>query len=197
MEKEGTADNQFRSLQSGHIQSDHIHSGYKTEQNVLSVDEICLNTWKEVYRFIYYRVGNREEAEDITQETYAKALEFLQREQVVIDNYSNFFKTVAINILRDQWRQKKRRGTQMDMDDINNIEVAEAEDFTENSAKREIIEAAMSSLNAEQRRVIELRIFKGYTAAETAKIIRKKEATVRVIQYRALKALAVVLKEWY
>ncbi len=186
MQKEESAFTQFKPL----------GNGYKINQDVLSVDEICSGTWKEVYRFIYYRVGNREEAEDITQETYAKALEFLQKENVKIDNYSNFFKTVAINIIRDQWRQKKRRGVRIDMEDIKNMEVLATEDFTESSARREMVEAAMNSLNPEQRRVIELRIFKGYTSAETAKIIKKKEATVRVIQYRALKALAAVLKEW-
>ncbi|NLP35422.1 MAG: hypothetical protein GX359_09600, partial [Clostridiales bacterium] len=36
---------------------------------------------------------------------------------------------------------------------------------------------------------------KGYSSAETAKIMDKKEGTVRVIQYRAIKRLAQILKE--
>ena len=38
------------------------------------IEKLCMDTWRETYRFIYYKVGNREEAEDITQETYAKAM---------------------------------------------------------------------------------------------------------------------------
>ena len=34
-----------------------------------SIEQICLTTWEPLYRFIYYKVQNREEAEDITQET--------------------------------------------------------------------------------------------------------------------------------
>ncbi len=48
------------------------------EYNTAFIEELCSGTWKEVYRFIYYKVGNREEAEDITQETYAKALDYLK-----------------------------------------------------------------------------------------------------------------------
>jgi len=43
--------------------------------------------------------------------------------------------------------------------------------------------------------VVELRILKGYSVTETAKIIDKKETTVRVLQYRALKNLASILKD--
>lgn len=157
------------------------------------IEELCASTWKEVYRFIYYKVGNREEAEDITQETYAKALDYLQRETTVIDNYGNFLKTVAMNILRDQWRKKNRMGIRLELEDINMEELI-LEDFTETSARRELIESAMENLNPEQRRVIELRILKGYTAAETARVLNKKESNIRVIQYRALQSLAAILK---
>ncbi len=165
----------------------------KTGPDISFIEELCASTWKDVYRFIYYKVGNREEAEDITQETYAKALDFLQRESAVIDNYSNFLKTVAMNILRDQWRKKKRMGVQLNIEDINREELT-MEDFAEASARRELIESALDNLNVEQRRVIELRIMKGYTTAETARVLNKKEANIRVIQYRALKALADILK---
>jgi RNA polymerase sigma-70 factor, ECF subfamily len=38
------------------------------------IEDICTDTWEPVYRFIYYKVQNREEAEDTTQETYVKAI---------------------------------------------------------------------------------------------------------------------------
>lgn len=37
-----------------------------------AIEKICLDTWEPLYRFIYYKVQNREEAEDITQETYIR-----------------------------------------------------------------------------------------------------------------------------
>jgi len=44
-----------------------------------SIEDICSLTWETVYRFVYYKVQNRQEAEDITQETYVKALSIYKK----------------------------------------------------------------------------------------------------------------------
>ncbi|OPZ91144.1 MAG: ECF RNA polymerase sigma factor SigL [Firmicutes bacterium ADurb.Bin419] len=159
-----------------------------------AIEEICSSTWEAVYRFIYYKVQNRQEAEDITQETYVRALTHLQSSTVKIEKYVAFLKTVSLNVLRDKWRKKRRTGANIDLEAINPMEVS-VEDTTEASAQRALIENALGSLNEEQRKVIELRIIKGYSTAECAKILSKKEGTIRVLQYRALKTLALILKK--
>ncbi|NNA37656.1 RNA polymerase sigma factor, partial [Pseudomonas lundensis] len=63
---------------------------------------MCLATWQSLYRFIYYKVQNREEAEDITQETYLKALSYMQKKNNKIEKHISFLKTVALNIIRDK-----------------------------------------------------------------------------------------------
>jgi len=147
-----------------------------------SIEDICSLTWETVYRFVYYKVQNRQEAEDITQETYVKALSHLQKNDTQIEQFTGFLKTVALNILRDRWRKRKRRGTSVNIEAISPEETA-AEDTAEISAQRELIRKALGSLSEEQRMVVELRILKGYSVTETAKIIDKKETTVRVLQY--------------
>ena len=56
-------------------------------------------TWEPLYRFIYYKVQNREEAEDITQETYVKTLTYIQEYKMAEGNLPGFMRTVALNIL--------------------------------------------------------------------------------------------------
>lgn len=48
------------------------------EKDTDAIEEICSLTWKTVYRFIYFKVQNRQEAEDITQETYVRTLSYLK-----------------------------------------------------------------------------------------------------------------------
>lgn len=160
------------------------------------IEKLCADTWREVYRFIYYKVGNREEAEDITQETYAKAMVYLRKEYAVIENHSAFLKTIALNILKDKWRKQRKEPVNINLDDLD-IE-SEEEDFTQVTERRQALREALDSLKEEQRRVVELRILKGYSVKETAGILKKKEATIRVLQLRALKKLALVLqaKSW-
>ncbi|WP_456307885.1 RNA polymerase sigma factor [Geobacillus vulcani] len=158
------------------------------------IEHLCLSTWESVYRLIYFKVQNREEAEDITQETYVRAIPYLQKNHVPPDKQMAFLKTVALNIIRDRWRQHQRRGTTADLEAIAPKEAA-FEDPAEWSVQRMTIEKALNELNEEQRTVIELRIIKGYSVAETAQIMNKKETTIRVMQHRALQSLTRILHD--
>lgn len=156
------------------------------------VEAICAQTWKELYRFIYYKVQNREEAQDITQETYVRAISFLEKNRDQIKNFRGYLKMIALNIIRDQWRKKKRRGNDINIDDVSEDTLSDA-DFADGVNERAAVEEAMKQLTQEQQEVIRLRIIEGYTSAETAKIMGRKEGTIRVMQYRALRALSELL----
>lgn len=158
------------------------------------IEKICMESWKELYRFIYYKVQNREEAEDITQETYAKILAYCDKNNVPIKEYSSYLKTVSMNIIRDRWRSGKKKGKTLTLEDAEPEALAN-EDFTELVNERELLKEAMAKLTNEQRTVITLRIIEGYSSRETAKLMKKKESTVRVIQYRAVKALSELLSD--
>jgi RNA polymerase sigma-70 factor (ECF subfamily) len=153
-----------------------------------SIEQLCDDTWESLYRFIYFKVQNREETEDIIQESYLKAISFMQKNNVEIDKCMGFLKTTSLNVLRDKWRKNKRQGIVLDFDNINPEEAA-IEDTTENIAQHEVIENALNLLNEEQHTVIDLRILKGYSVADTAKVMNKKEDNIRVLQYRALQNL--------
>lgn len=160
----------------------------------VSIEKMCSDTWKDLYRFIYYKVQNKEEAEDITQETYMKAIEHIERANPKIDNQLGYLKVIALNIIRDNWRKQKRIGNILQIDDVKS-EYLESRDFSESTINKEWIDEGLRSLSSEQRRIIELRIIKGYSVAETAKVIQKKEATIRVIQFRALKSLGKIFNK--
>jgi RNA polymerase sigma-70 factor, ECF subfamily len=157
------------------------------------INEICQNTWKELYRYVYYRVQNREEAEDITQETYEKVLNLINKRDIVILEYNSYLKAIALNIIRDRWRIRQRKGRNVNIEDIGQEELL-VEDFSESVANQLLIKKVMESLTEEQQRVIQLRIMEGFSVADTAKLMNRKEVTVRVLQYRAIKALTKVFK---
>lgn len=162
------------------------------EGDVKALEKMCISTWEPLYRFIYFKVQNREEAEDITQETYVKTLTYLQEHRTPQENFLGFLKTVAINVLRDRWRHKKRRGTPVKFEDINSKEMA-SHDHQQNVTQRLYMEKVFAQLSEDQRIILDLRIIKGYSVAETAKLSGKTDAAVRTIQYRALQALGEIL----
>lgn len=153
------------------------------------LEKMCLDTWKDLYRFIYYKIQNKEEAEDITQETYMKALDHIRKKHPTIDNPLGYLKVIALNIIRDNWRKEEKFGAFLQIDNVDSVYL-ESEDFSESTVNETWIKNALEILNVEQRKIIELRIIKGYSVEETAKVMHKKEGTIRVIQFRALKILA-------
>lgn len=159
-----------------------------------AIEKICLDTWEPLYRFIYYKVQNREEAEDITQETYIRSLEYLKKRTFSPDNFLAFMKTVSLNLIRDRWRQKKRSWLLVNFQELNPKYTAQADKENE-ITQRLFLENALSKLSRDQRSIIDLRIIKGYSVAETAKLLRKTEGAVRTAQYRALKSLTKILDE--
>lgn len=162
------------------------------EGDLKSIEQICSATWEPLYRFIYFKVQNREEAEDITQETYVKTLTYLQEHKTPRENFLGYMKTVALNVLRDRWRQKKRLGITVNLEDINPEECS-GQDHQKAVTQRLQLENALNKLSSDQRAVIDFRIVKGHSVAETAKIIGKTEAAVRTSQYRALQVLSQLL----
>lgn len=164
------------------------------EGGLRSIEQICLDTWEPLYRFIYYRVQNREEAEDITQETYLRSLPYLRENKVPSKNFPGFMRNVALNVLRDRWRQKKRWGTPANFEEAD-LTAADETDCQNDVARRLQVENALAGLGKDQRAVLDLRIIKGYTVAETARLLGKTEAAVRTSQYRALQILARLLDD--
>ena len=136
---------------------------------------------------------NREEAEDITQETYVKTFHYLQKNKTPHENFLGFMKTVSLNIIRDRWRQKKRRGVTLDFKEIHLKDMLSM-DQQSIITQRLMIENALEKLNEDQRTILDLRIIKGYSVAETAKLVGKTESAVRTSQHRALQALARFLE---
>jgi RNA polymerase sigma-70 factor (ECF subfamily) len=171
---------------------------YKIEKaltgDLEAIEQICAATWEPIYRFIYAKVQNREEAEDITQETYCKTLVYWREHKSLPENLLGYMKTIALNLVRDRWRQKKRRGTQISFAEENPEEIMNL-DQQMDITRRLQIEKAIAGLSEDQRKIIDLRIIKGYSVAETARLTNKTEAAVRTSQYRALQALALILND--
>jgi len=119
------------------------------EGDLDAIEKICLATWEPLYRFIYYKVQNQEEAEDITQETYVKTLKF-QKNKLPHENFLAFMKTVSLNLIRDRWRQKQRRGVSVNLQEINPQDVA-SDDKQSDIAQRLVLESASANLSQEQQ----------------------------------------------
>jgi len=136
-----------------------------------------------IYRYVYYHVQNREEAEDITQETYTRTLRNLSSpENLPNDGY---LRTVALNLIRDRWRHLKVSGIHVPLEE----DMLSSGSVTDDVETQTLIQFLMEKLSEDHRTVLQLRIIKGYSRSETANRMGRTEDSIRGLQYRALQSL--------
>ncbi len=148
-----------------------------------------------VFRYVFLRIRNKEESENITQEVFLKVFKVIDRFEERGKSPLNLFFTVARNTLIDFWKKKKDlliEDLGHNFSELNNL-YSDAERNTEVGLLNEEIHKALGTLMGEQRDVIELRFFVGLKTKEIAELLNKREEAIRQIQCRALK----VLKEYF
>jgi RNA polymerase sigma-70 factor (ECF subfamily) len=142
-----------------------------------------------VYRYIYARVGNRADAEDLTTQVYLRALPRL-RLAAAIDEIRSYLMATARTVLADHWR---------DHYDVRIGELETSLPAAAGSASGHDEEAGvrragaiLAALPGHYRRVLELRFLRGYSLRETAAEMGISLANAKVIQHRALRRAAAL-----
>jgi RNA polymerase sigma-70 factor (ECF subfamily) len=148
---------------------------------------IALDELELVYAFIYARVGNRPDAEDLTQQVALKAIPRL-RQGAPASAIRGYLFATARSVLGGFW--STRLG-------LNESELHEdlAMAIPAGSPSEEPAERArrvLEGLSDNYRRVLELRFLHGYSLKEVAAEMRSTVGAVKVMQLRALRAAAKV-----
>lgn len=150
-----------------------------------------------VFRYVYFRVKQREEAEDLTQTIFMKVFNGLDDIVVGTTDPLAYFYTVARNTVIDYWRKKKDVSFADNEDTISQI--PDTKDSPLSSViqgdQANTIKAALVHLSDDQRQVIELKFFFDLSADEIAKRIGKSVDAVRQLQCRGLKVLRTHIHE--
>lgn len=142
-------------------------------------------------RYVYYKVGSREEAEDLTEQVFLKAWESMQSFRSEPAAFPVWIFRLAHNLVIDYHRTHRQTAELHEF-----IEDAKPlpEDEVGARLDSEMLKQAIGRLTAEQQQVIILRFIQGLPHAQVAAIMGKNEVAVRGIQYRAVVALQRILK---
>jgi len=154
---------------------------------------------EQIYRFVFFKVGNREDAEDITSQVFIKAAHSLDVTQQAHTQLAWLYQ-VARTTITDHWRNYYRGVTSsLDaLEEENPLHLA-AEPLRTGALEDEALDPAIEKvrnvlalLPVNYRRVLELRFLNGCSLKETAAALQITEANAKVIQHRAIqKALKV------
>ncbi|MBQ8409463.1 MAG: RNA polymerase sigma factor [Clostridia bacterium] len=144
----------------------------------------------DVYAYALSKLGKREDAEDITHDTFVQIYKNapLYRSQ---GKPMAWIITIETNLIRRHYQSASRTVT---LDESVSAESAQ-EDFTESVIDSEFIKALLRRLNEDEREVITLHVNSGLKHREIAKILKLPLSTVLSRYNRAIKKLQIIVKE--
>jgi RNA polymerase sigma-70 factor, ECF subfamily len=145
-----------------------------------------------MYRYVFYRVNDVAEAEDLTEQVFLKAWEALGHYQLRDVPFSAWLYRIAHNVVVDRHRTHKETlplDGQLLLRDIT----SGPEDRLDWRETIESVAHALSQLTPIHQQVLTLRFISGLSHAETARVLERSDEAVRVLQHRALAALRELL----
>jgi RNA polymerase sigma-70 factor (ECF subfamily) len=159
-----------------------------------AVGELYRRYARAVYRYAFYRLGDPERAEDVTADVFVRALEALPRFRERGVPFSAWLYRIAAARVADEFRRRRRRPTQSVPWEL--VEGSPSpEEKAEERFTAEQLRRLVGQLPEIQQQVVVLRFVERLSHAEVARILRRSEGAVRVLQYRALQTLKRMLTQ--
>lgn len=151
----------------------------------------------QVFTFINFRVSSREDAEDLANGVFEKALGAIDRYQPKPAQFSTWLYTIAKNCIIDHYRKRR-----LPVDVEAEAEVIACTDVSSDPVacvlsdeRKRTLREALLVLTPDQREVVECRFFFELSILETASAMGKTEGAVKALQFRALDGLHRLLTE--
>ena len=149
-----------------------------------------------IFRFIYYRVGSQQLAEDLTSETFVRGLRAIQRFSWQGKDFGAWLTTIARNLVVDHFKSGRARLEIVSDDVPEGPQTAPStEDDVMSLLSNEMLFAAVAQLPTEQRECVLMRFIQGLSIAQTAAALGRTEGAIKQLQLRAVRNLAKKMPE--
>jgi RNA polymerase sigma-70 factor (ECF subfamily) len=139
----------------------------------------------EVFRYAYAVLGNRADAEDVTQTTFVNALRALERGESP-RTPKNWLITIAHNLIRQRFRQQQSRPRQVELD--QELPAVEAAD--DDGPSLDDLVRALQHIPPAQREALVLRELEGRSYAEIGELLGISHSALETLIFRARRSLA-------
>jgi RNA polymerase sigma-70 factor, ECF subfamily len=149
-----------------------------------------------VFRFVLFRVGDRPLAEDLTSETFLRALRRISSVSYQGRDVGAWFVTIARNLVLDHVKSSRYRleMTTADILDSSADDRGPEQEVVEEATATELMRC-VAQLGRDQQECIMLRFMQGLSVSETASVMGRNEGAVKALQHRAVRRLAQLLPE--
>jgi RNA polymerase sigma-70 factor (ECF subfamily) len=153
-----------------------------------ALEELYLEHFDRIYSYLHMTVGNRQDAEDLTTQTFLKMLESISRFRWGTAPFSAWLFRIAHNLAMDHFRSRRRWQPEDEVPEPDQVE-SSAEDEAMRVLSSENMFDLIEQLSDEQRQVLILKFVFDFSNLEAATVLEKTEGAVKSLQHRALASL--------
>jgi RNA polymerase sigma-70 factor (ECF subfamily) len=150
---------------------------------------------QNVYRYLYYRTGDLQTAEDLTEEVFVKMVQALPAYRIEAAPFIAWLFQIARNVAIDHYR-KVAAHPMVQLDEGMKEPQDDLVDLVEKRLTSEALARGLARLDENHRDVLVLRFIERLPIAATAQTLHKTEDAVKALQRRGLYALRTFLNHW-
>jgi RNA polymerase sigma-70 factor (ECF subfamily) len=154
-----------------------------------ALEELYLLHFDRIYSYLQLTVGNRHDAEDLTNQTFVKMLESIERFQWRKVPISAWLFRIAHNLAMDHFRAHRRWQPEEEPPEPEDSAELSAEDEALQSIGRQSMLEMIEDLSPDQQQVLTLKFVFNFPNGDVATILGKTEGAVKSLQHRALASL--------
>ena len=154
-----------------------------------ALEELYLIHFDRIYSYLQMTVGNRHDAEDLTNQTFVKMLESIERFQWRKVPISAWLFRIAHNLAMDHFRAHRRWQPEEEPPEPEDSAELSAEEEALHSIGRQSMLEMIEGLSPDQQQVLTLKFVFNFPNADVATILGKTEGAVKSLQHRALASL--------
>ena len=162
------------------------------ERDPVALTQIYEDNFDRIYRYIVLKIGDRTEAEDMTQQVFLNVIKAIPGYKSKGMPLSSWLYRIAHNQVVDYFRKKsKKQFVPLD----ERIESGDDDPLRETEKKMQVEELSQATkqLTKAQQEVISLRFAGELSIAEVAKMMGKSTGAVKALQHSAIVALRRVM----
>jgi RNA polymerase sigma-70 factor (ECF subfamily) len=150
-----------------------------------------------VFRFVHNRVSCPSLAEDLTSETFLRALRGIAGFSWQGRDFDAWLVTIARNLILDHYKSSSYRLEVTTPEPLPAEALLVVDEGPETAVisrmTSRILLTAVHHLGSEQQECVVLRFLHGLSVAETAQVMGKKSGAIKALQHRAVRSLARML----
>jgi RNA polymerase sigma-70 factor (ECF subfamily) len=144
----------------------------------------------KIYNYIYYRTGDRHEAEDLTARTFQRAMAHVARYNERGLPFSAWLYRIAHNLVAN-WHRDRGRRQILGLDEVTLVGHSRErpESVAEVNEERERLLTVIRRLPAERQQLLILKFVERMPNADIGKIMGRSEGAIKSLYHRTLLAL--------